>query len=241
MNTLRAQSRALLGAGLLLLGASAAAEESLQGALEPSVNRLDLTLVGSVILEVGEEAGYRVTAEEPEALGALRIETRGRRLIVKQETQKKSGWIWDNDERLPVTLTVTLPAFEEVEFGGAGRLTGEGLSGDELSLRLAGAGECELEDLALGRFELTLAGAARCEVSGRADALKVSIAGAGSFEGFELETQAAEVSVAGAGSAEVTARESFEGSVAGIGHIAYRGNPGSVEQSVSGLGRIEAD
>ena len=41
--------------------------------------------------------------------------------------------------------------------------------------------------------------------------------------------------------AEVTARESFEGSVAGIGHIAYRGNPGSVEQSVSGLGRIEAD
>jgi len=39
----------------------------------------------------------------------------------------------------------------------------------------------------------------------------------------------------------VTAQTSLEGSVAGIGHIAYRGNPGSVEQSVSGLGRIEAD
>ena len=145
MTTLRAQSRAFMAAGLLLLGASVAAEESLQGPLEASVNRLDLTLVGSVILEVGEEAGYRVTADKPEALAALRIEARGRRLIVKQETQKKSGWIWDNDERLPVTLIVTLPAFEVVEFGGAGRLTGEGLSGEELSLRLAGAGECELE------------------------------------------------------------------------------------------------
>ena len=167
MNTFRARSRVRLAVGLLFIGASAAAEESLQGALEASVNRLDLTLVGTVILEVGEEAGYRVTAEEPEALAALRIETRGRRLIVKQETQKKSGWIWDNDERLPVTLTVTLPAFEEVEFGGAGRLTGEGLSGDDLSLRLAGAGECELGNLSLGHFGLALAGAARCDVSGR--------------------------------------------------------------------------
>lgn len=241
MNTLPARSRALLGAGLLLLGAGAAAGESLQGALEASVNRLDLTLVGTVILEVGNEAGYRVTADEAEALEALRIETRGRRLIVEQETPKRSGWIWDKGERLPVTLTVTLPAFETVAFSGAGRLTGRGLSGDELSLRLAGAGECELGDLSLGHFGLALAGAARCDVSGRADALEVSIAGAGSFEGFDLETQAAQVSVAGAGSAEVTARESFEGSVAGIGHIAYRGNPGSVEQSVSGLGRIEAD
>lgn len=241
MKILRARSRAVIGAGLLLFGANAAAEESLQGALEASVNRLDLTLVGTVILEVGDEAGYRVIAEEPEALEALRIEARGGRLIVKQETLKKSGWLWDNDERLPVRLTVTLPAFKAVEFGGAGRLAGQGLAGEGLFLRLAGAGECELEDLSLGRFELTLAGAARCEVSGRADTLEVSIAGAGSFEGFDLETKAAQVSVAGAGSAEVTAGESFEGSVAGIGRIAYRGNPGSVEQSVSGLGRIEAD
>lgn len=241
MNTFRARSRVRLAVGLLFIGASAAAEESLQGALEASVNRLDLTLVGTVILEVGNEAGYRVTADEAEALEALRIETRGRRLIVERETPKRSGWIWDKGERLPVTLTVALPAFETVAFSGAGRLTGRGLSGDELSLRLAGAGECELGDLSLGHFGLALAGAARCDVSGRADALEVSIAGAGSFEGFDLETQAAQVSVAGAGSAEVTARESFEGSVAGIGHIAYRRNPGSVEQSVSGLGRIEAD
>ena len=91
MNTLRAQSRALLAVGLLFIGASAAAEESLQGALEASVNRLDLTLVGTVILEVGNEAGYRVTADEAEALEALRIETWGRRLIVEQETPKRSG------------------------------------------------------------------------------------------------------------------------------------------------------
>ena len=88
--------------------------------------------------------------------------------------------------------------------------------------------------LLLGASDLAGWGGA-LRVSGRADALEVSIAGAGSFEGFDLETQAAQVSVAGAGSAEVTARESFEGSVAGIGHIAYRGNPGSVEQSVSEL------
>ena len=150
MNTLRAQSRALLGAGLLLLGVSAAAEESLHGALEASVNRLDLTLVGTVILEVGNEAGYRVTADEAEALAALRIETRGRRLIVQQETPKRSGWIWDKDERLPVTLIVTLPAFETVAFAGAGRLTGEGLSGDELSLRLAGPGSVSLGIYPLG-------------------------------------------------------------------------------------------
>ena len=47
MNTFRARSRVRLAVGLLFIGASAAAEESLQGALEASVNRLDLTLVGT--------------------------------------------------------------------------------------------------------------------------------------------------------------------------------------------------
>ena len=81
----------LLGAGLLLLELSARRGESLQGALEASVNRLDLTLVGTVILEVGEEAGYRVTADEAEALDALRIETRGVGSSLSRKRRRSRG------------------------------------------------------------------------------------------------------------------------------------------------------
>ena len=227
-------------AAVLFAAASVQAEETRAAALDSSLRRLDITLVGSVTVELGAEAGYVLSAEDREALDAVEIETSGNRLIVKQRG-KKGGWFWNDDDRPAVDLTVTLPAVEAIDLAGAGRLVGAGFAGSELEVSLAGAGECELTELRLDRLEIDLAGAARCETEGSARIQDISIAGAGSYEGFELESEEASVSVAGAGAAEVTVTERLDGSVAGIGNITYRGSPKKITQSVSGLGSVEAD
>lgn len=227
-------------AALLMAMASAQAEESRTAALDASLRRLDVTLVGSVTVKLGDEAGYVLSAEDGEALDAVDISTAGDRLIVKQRG-KKGGWFWNDDDRPAVDLAVTLPAVEAIDLAGAGRLIGAGFTGAELEVSLAGAGECELTELRLDRLEIDLAGAARCETEGTARVQDISIAGAGSYEGFELSSEEASVSVAGAGAAEVTVTERLDGSVAGIGNITYRGSPKKITQSVSGLGSVEAD
>jgi hypothetical protein len=227
-------------AALLFTAASVQAEETRNAALDASLRRLDVTLVGSVTIELGAEAGYVLSAEDGEALDAVEIKTTGNRLIVKQRG-KKGGWFWNDHDRPAVDLTVTLPAVEAIDLAGAGRLVGAGFEGAELEVSLAGAGECELTELRLDRLEIDLAGAARCETQGTARIQEISIAGAGSYEGFDLESEEATVSVAGAGAAEVTVTERLEGSVAGIGNISYRGSPKQITQSVSGLGSVEAD
>lgn len=227
-------------AALLFTAASVRAEETRSAALDASLRRLDVTLVGSVTIELGAEAGYVLSAEDGEALDAVEIKTTGNRLIVKQRG-KKGGWFWNDHDRPAVDLTVTLPAVEAIDLAGAGRLVGTGFEGAELEVSLAGAGECELTELRLDHLEIDLAGAARCETQGTARIQEISIVGAGSYEGFDLESEEATVSVAGAGAAEVMVTERLEGSVAGIGNISYRGSPKKITQSVSGLGSVEAD
>lgn len=240
MSTARPQFCVAGVAALLFAAASVQAEETRSASLDASLRRLDVTLVGSVTVELGPEAGYVLSAEDREALDAVEIKTAGKRLIVKQRG-KKGRWFWSDNDRPAVDLTVTLPAVEAIELAGAGRLVGAGFDGAELEVSLAGAGECELTELRLDRLEIDLAGAARCETEGTARVQEISIAGAGSYEGFDLESEEATVSVAGAGAAEITVTERLDGSVAGIGNIAYRGSPKKITQSVSGLGAVEAD
>ena len=143
-------------AALLFTAGSVHAEETRSAALDGSLRRLDVTLVGSVTIELGAEAGYVLSAEDGEALEAVEIKTTGNRLIVKQRG-KKGGWFWNDHDRPAVDLTVTLPAVEAIDLAGAGRLVGTGFEGAELEVSLAGAGECELTELRLDRLGMNRA------------------------------------------------------------------------------------
>jgi hypothetical protein len=114
-----------------------------------------------------------------------------------------------------------------------------GLKSESLYLTLKGAGEVILTGLEVGLIDVDLPGAGRIALSGKTDRLNVSMKGAGSFDGPQLESREARVILRGVGKATVWATAQLDATVEGIGAIDYYGNP-TVRQNVSGLGKVNA-
>ena len=117
-------------------------------------------------------------------------------------------------------LHVSMKSVEYLEVSGAGSFATVGpIEVDVLTCRIVGAGE------------MTMSGHAATE--------NLSLDGAGSYRGFNLESSACTVNLSGAGSAEVNVTHHLEASISGVGSVVYAGNPSEIVSHVSGMGSIQ--
>lgn len=118
-----------------------------------------------------------------------------------------------------ITIIISSASLKDVQLNGAMSLTASNLSGSDLKLDSNGASSIN--------------------VQGSVTNLEADFSGASSLSAKALQTQTARISLNGACSADVTVTESLDASISGTGTITYGGNPKTVEQNVSGLGRIQ--
>lgn len=116
-----------------------------------------------------------------------------------------------------VVYRLTLNRLQELQASGGGTVSAEGIS--EPSFKAA----------SLGSADLT--------VTGKADALELSLAGSGSFDGSRLMVSRAVVDVVGSGGARLNVAGRLSARLAGSGSVEYTGNP-EVSQSTLGSGRV---
>ena len=129
-----------------------------------------------------------------------------------------------------------------MEVSGAGDLTGTTkISNTEsLSVSSSGAGDITL-DVDAPEVKVDISGAGSVKLKGQAKSVDIGLSGAGHLQCYDLHAENAKVEVSGVGSAEVFASVRIEATVNGVGNIHYKGNPGSISQSVSGVGSISAE
>jgi hypothetical protein len=83
-----------------------------------------------------------------------------------------------------------------------------------------------------------LSGAGSLQASGSATRLEITLSGAGSFAGADLQAETAQVVLSGTGSATVWATSELDARISGLGSVKYYGRP-RVTENISGLGSIQ--
>jgi RNA polymerase sigma factor (sigma-70 family) len=108
---------------------------------------------------------------------------------------------------------------------------------DLRGLILAGVGRMEVTQVRVGELAVTVGGTGDLSVSGKADALRLTVAGGANFLGRGLTTRLTTVEHTGLGKALVHASERLEVRILGNGSVEYTGSP-QVRRSVLGLGTV---
>jgi hypothetical protein len=181
---------------------------------------VDLSTVGTVYIEIGEEEGLRVEAED-NLIEQLRIEVRGGTLHIgtndfvslfptkpvyfhlKAKTLSSISVSGSGD--------VEAPALESrdfaVEVSGSGNVSVDELVTDGLDVKVSGSGDVHISDGEIGDqyVDISGSGAYKAEEVGAAEAqqITVDVTGSGQVELGTLDAEYLDVGISGAGRVSV--------------------------------------
>lgn len=197
-------------------------------------SRVDVSTGGTLVIESGDEPGFRVEGED-NIIERLEVK------VVNGEL--RIGFEKSASYRLtkPLKMHATARALDGIEISGSCDVRADRMDGDDLDIEIAGSGDVVVDGLSGERLDVEISGSGDIElVEGSVDAQSVEIAGSGDYDGSRIVTRSTEVSIAGSGIARVNATDSLAASIAGSGSIMYDGDPGSVSTSVAGSGSIRS-
>jgi len=125
---------------------------------------------------------------------------------------------WGVSPRLPLVATVRTPSLRAIEANGANTVNATGVVGDELAVEANGSTGIALKGQ-VGRLRLDLNGSAEVDALG-------------------LVSKSSDVDIAGSGNVVVCATEKLRIDLSGSGEVAYACEPESIEQDITGSGRV---
>ena len=85
---------------------------------------------------------------------------------------------------------------------------------------------------------MVLAGSGTMKASGKADMVKISIAGSGDAHLGELAAKTVKLVIAGSGNAEIAPQDEAKIEIAGSGDVRLLTEPKNVDSNIFGSGRI---
>ncbi len=193
------------------------------------IDAIVLDSAADVVVTVGGEPQLRIEADD-NLLPIITAKVEGKTLTIAA-TENYST-------RLGVKINVTCPSLRSVVLNGAGDITTNEVTGDELELTIHGSGNIWTAP-SVRHLTAKIHGSGNVKAKGSADRLDATVTGSGNLDLEGIVAKSAAAAVSGAGNAMVHATDTLEADVSGSGNISYLGNP-TVTQSVSGSGRISS-
>ena len=191
---------------------------------------IDLRGNYQIFLNQGSDPGLMI--ETDENLLEL-IETDVKDGVLRVENSKKIS------SKKGVKIFITFSSLDKISSAGASVVKTESLlEAQTLEVSLPGAGILDLQ-LEVQDLEIVVAGAGLVKLEGWAQHQEIKMSGIGNLEAYDMRSRTCNVTVTGVGSAQVNVSEALTASIKGMGGIKYKGNPISVNESISGLGKIE--
>jgi hypothetical protein len=175
----------------------------------PSFKAVDTTGAYDVEVICQKPASFEIEADD-NILPLIKTEVRDGVLYVSNQQRYNSA--------KAVALRINLPELIAVSSRGAGEITVQDASGDNLKIESTGA--------------------ASIKATGKVKSATISSTGAGDIDAGRLQSEKARVTVNGAASVNVCVTEQLDVSVSGVGSVSYSGNPKTVNKSVSGIGSV---
>lgn len=163
-------------------------------------------------------------------------------LEVKNENNSLSiGWEENYQVKNSKKVVIRIPVqdLNKIVLAGSTDLNSkENFKFVKFELNSAGSSNISL-NIATDDLSVSLAGSTQAILAGNAQNAKISLAGSGEFNGYDLVIKEAKVSVAGSGKMKINVEENLKASVAGSGSIIYKGNPKNDNLDVAGSGTIK--
>ena len=135
-------------------------------------------------------------------------------------------------------VDVYSPTLTGISISGSGRFnSAEKITVPTFTSNLSGSGRIEVV-LESETFSANISGSGRIVVTGNSNNSNIVISGSGRFNGTDFAVNYATVRISGSGNAGIWVTDNLSANVSGSGSIYYRGNPPTVNSSVSGSGRV---
>lgn len=135
--------------------------------------------------------------------------------------------------RQPIIYRLTVPTLAGLETQGMVKVRSQGLTGEELFLRVRGIADIHLSGLQVETLEVHMAPGGRVLIDGEVDEQRLAIKGPGAYVAGELASQKASINIQGPGQAAVNVRQQLSVTIYGPGYVTYTGTP-SVQKRLHG-------
>lgn len=182
-------------------------------------NQIDISGNWQVNITQGDD--WQVQWSESDRNEIIDVYVKGDTLKLK--SRNSGRWleqIFDSNYSV-ITAEIIMPALEEIELAGGGKIDMSGFDGDKLEIEIAGAAELRGSDGHYDRLELELAGASEIDLRG-------------------IVVKGAKVELAGASDVTLTLDGGkLSGEMAGAGVIKYYGHVSDDKVKIAGVGRVE--
>ncbi len=184
-----------------------------------------LNVQGPFRVIIEQDDRYRVAIEgDPDDMDDVEFDQNGDELEIhwRRKFFQWKDWNWDEGNR--VTIRITMPAVEELNFSGATDFEIRNFDnvGDlDINVSAGARGEADVESQAL---KVAVNSAGQLSLRGNTKELEVDASSAAKLSAFDLEADDAEVNANSGASIEVNASRQLEANANSGGRIRYRGD-----------------
>jgi hypothetical protein len=137
-----------------------------------------------------------------------------------------------------VNVYVGFKDITSIELDGSNDVIGQKpLRFKDLRIDISGSGDIDM-DLQAAKVDAGLSGSGDLRLKGVSGDLIVDVSGSGDIKCLDLKAKKVSLSISGSGDAALNVSNELKVDISGSGDVSYRGNPATVNQSVSGSGDI---
>ncbi len=208
-------------------------EKSIENITVKDFTKVRVSLAATVILRQADSFSCQIEGQQRFLDG---IEATADNGTLRVRRREKRDW-FDDIER--VTIIITAPNFEEIEFSGAGQLSAfTKLTGNKLKIEASGAGSVEIQNVDYQHIDIDMSGVGNISIAGKTISATMEMSGTGNIDAFDLHADSVRCETSGVGNINCFANEELNAQVSGIGGVRYKGTPKSLRKSVSGIGKV---
>jgi len=208
------------------------------------VNRqIDIDNYEKVILNIPAEVFYQQFSDSTPYLqihtdenifNALNVRVQNNQLIIEA---KKDSIIKPSQ----LTIYTCSHNIDQVTVTGSGafRLKGE-VNAKDFDLNIYGSGSFLADSLLCVNMNARITGSGNTQLTGASINSSFKITGSGSIHAFNCLVQNLDCAITGSGNIEALVTKKLNVNITGSGNLSYRGVPESIEQIVTGSGKIKS-
>lgn len=133
---------------------------------------------------------------------------------------------------------ITAPELHSFSLFGEGSIVTSGIARNVEAINTSGNGSLEVVDIESSYIMVDVTGRGDVKLSGTADEVDYFVGGSGVVDAKDLVVEDVWLRTVGNGDVSITATETLEVTLQGTGNIDVYGNPGFIDERVTGSGEV---
>lgn len=196
------------------------------------ISSVELSGMGTLIIEQGEEETLEIAAED-NIMDYLESRIVGSNLLLGVQEFVD---IYPTDE---IVYYLTIKDLSSVETSGSGFVELAELETNVFLIEISGSGEAVILSLNADTLDVEISGSGKMDISGSVDHQNIRISGSGDYDGEDLSSDSSNVDISGSGSAVLWVIEDLHLDLSGSGEVDYYGEP-ILDTDISGSGSVKS-